>query len=142
MSTFNHAMGTGNIARVNYIIPNECEDGHDNCKPQGNGVAQFDAFLGKEVPLIENSSTFLLDPNAVLIITFDEGTLNQGPSSSKQFNGGGNVAFAVLGPLARAVVDSTSYNHFSFLRTLEDGLGITTHAGQADTANPINTIWK
>lgn len=142
MSTFNQAVATGNVGRFNFIVPNECEDGHDNCKPQGNGVAQFDAFLGKEVPLIENSPEFLLDPNAVLIITFDEGTSNQGPGSSKQFSGGGNVAFAVLGPLVRSGTDSNNYNHYSFLRTLEDGFGITTYAGNAATASPINTIWK
>ncbi|HLY49857.1 MAG TPA: alkaline phosphatase family protein [Solirubrobacteraceae bacterium] len=142
MSTFNHAVATGNVGRFNFIVPNECEDGHDNCKPQGNGVAQFDAFLGKEVPLIENSPEFLLDPNAVLIITFDEGTSNQGPGSSKQFDGGGNVAFAVVGPHVRTGTDSNSYNHYSFLRTLEDGFGITSYAGNAATASPINTIWQ
>jgi hypothetical protein len=142
MSTFNHAVSTGNVGRFNFIVPNECEDGHDNCKPQGNGIAQFDAFLAKEVPLIENSPTFSLDPNAVLIITFDEGTSNQGPGSSKQFNGGGNVAFAVTGPLVADGTDSHSYNHYSFLRTLEDGFGITDYAGNAASANPINTIWK
>jgi hypothetical protein len=142
MSTFNHALATGNVARFNFIVPNECEDGHDNCKPQGNGVAQFDAFLGKEVPLIENSPAFFLDPNAVLIITFDEGTSNQGPGSSKQFDGGGNVAFAVLGSQVNPGTDSNSYNHYSFLRMLEDGFGIGSYAGSAATASPINTIWK
>jgi hypothetical protein len=142
MSTFNQAVTSGNVGRFNFIVPNECEDGHDNCKPQGNGVAQFDAFLGKEVPLIENSPTFSLDPNAVLIITFDEGTSNQGPGSSKQFDGGGNVAFAAVGPQVATGTDSHSYNHYSFLRTMEDGFGITSYAGNAASASPINTIWK
>jgi hypothetical protein len=105
-------------------------------------VAQFDAFLGKEVPLIENSPAFMLDPHAVLIITFDEGTSNQGPGSSKQFSGGGNVAFAVVSPLAQPGVYTSPYNHFSFLRTVEDGFGISSHPANAGTASPINTIWK
>jgi phosphatidylinositol-3-phosphatase len=140
MSAFDDAVTAGNVGAFNFIVPNECEDGHDNCKPQGNGIAQFDAFLAKEVPLIERSPAFGSD--GVLIITFDEGTSNQGPGSSKQFNGGGNVVFAVLSPLARHTLDANPYNHYSLLRTLEDGFGIAGHPGNAATANPINTIWR
>jgi hypothetical protein len=140
MSAFDDAVTAGNVGAFNFIVPNECEDGHDNCKPQGNGIAQFDAFLAREVPLIERSPAFGSD--GVLIITFDEGTSNQGPGSSKQFNGGGNVVFAVLSPLARRTLDANPYNHYSLLRTLEDGFGIAGHAGNAATAGPINTIWR
>lgn len=140
MSTFNRAVTTGNVGRFNFVVPNECEDGHDNCKPQGNGVAQFDAFLAKEVPLIENSPAFGSD--GVLIITFDEGTSNQGPGSSKQFSGGGNIAFAVVSPLAQPGLYGNVYNHYSLLRTLEDGFGITDHPANAATADAINTIWR
>jgi hypothetical protein len=139
MSAFNGALAAGDVARFDYVVPNECEDGHDNCKPQGNGVSQFDAFLRREVPAIMASPAF--GPDGVLIITFDEGTSNQGPASSKQFAGGGNVVFAVLGPLVRPGTYSGTYDHYSFLRTLEDGFGITSYAGNANSASPINTIW-
>lgn len=139
MSAFNQAVARGNVGRFNFIVPNECEDGHDNCKPQGNGVAQFDAFLAKEVPIIENSPAFGAD--GVLIITFDEGTSNRGPGSSKQFSGGGNVAFAVVSPLAQPGEYGSTYNHYSLLRTLEDGFGISDHPANAGTASAINTIW-
>ena len=36
---------------------------------------------------------------------------------------------------------SDPYNHYSFLRTLEDGFGISGYAGNAATASPINNIW-
>jgi phosphatidylinositol-3-phosphatase len=139
MSAFNQAVTAGDVGRFNYIVPNECEDGHDNCKPQGNSIEQFDAFLATEVPLIENSPAFGSD--GVLIITFDEGTSNKGPASSKQFSGGGNVVFAVVSPLAAPGEYSTTYNHYSFLRTMEDGFGIADHPANAGTANPINIIW-
>ncbi|MGZ4581218.1 MAG: alkaline phosphatase family protein [Nocardioidaceae bacterium] len=140
MSTFNSALQAGHVGRFNYIVPNECEDGHDNCQPQGNGVTQFDNFLAQEVPKIMNSSAFGSD--GVLIITYDEGTSNKGPGSSKQFAGGGNVIFAVLGPLARPGEYGSNYNHYSLLRTWEDGFGITEHPANAAGATPINTIWK
>jgi phosphatidylinositol-3-phosphatase len=139
MSAFNQAVSAGHVGRFNYIVPNECEDGHDNCKPQGNSIEQFDAFLATEVPLIENSPACGSD--GVLIITFDEGTSNRGPASSKQFSGGGNVVFAVVSPLAAPGEYSTTYNHYSFLRTVEDGFGIADHPANAGTANPINIIW-
>ena len=139
-SSFDIAVANGDVPRFNYIVPNECEDGHDNCKPQGNGVAQFDAFLAREVPIIENSPGF--QQNGLLIITFDEGTSNRGPGSSKQFSGGGNVVFAALGPLVQPGIYGNTYNHYSFLRTLEDGFGISEHPAGASTADPINTIWK
>jgi hypothetical protein len=34
---FRQLDGAGDVGRFNFIVPNECEDGHDNCKPQGNG---------------------------------------------------------------------------------------------------------
>src|SRR3989441_1298347 len=43
MSLFNAAVQGGHTAQFNLVVPNECEDGHDNCQPQKNGVAQFDA---------------------------------------------------------------------------------------------------
>ena len=73
---------------------------------------------------------------------FDEGTSNQGPGSSKQFSGGGNVAFAVISPRPGRAYTRDTYNHYSLLRTLEDGFGITDHPANAATASPINTIWK
>jgi hypothetical protein len=140
MSDFNAALASGDVARFNFIVPNECEDGHDNCQPQGNRVEQFDAFLAREVPLIEGSQAFGTD--GVLIITFDEGTSNRGPGVTKHFDGGGNVAFAVVSPLAQPGVYGSTYDHFSFLRTLEDGFGITDHPAHAGTADAINTIWN
>ena len=139
MSVFNAALRSGDVPRFNYIVPNECEDGHDNCAPQGNGVRQFDDFLAREVPKIMDSPAFGSD--GVLIITYDEGTSNRGPGTSKQFDGGGNVIFAAVGPLVARGVYPQSANHYSLLRTWEDGFGITSHPANAADASPITSIW-
>ena len=100
-------------------------------------IAQFDAFLPSEVPLIQNA-----DHNALIIITFDEGTSNKGPASSKQFAGGGNIVFLALGPqVAPGVYDAPS-NHYGLLRTLEDGYGGLPHLANAQTAPTIDEIWQ
>jgi phosphatidylinositol-3-phosphatase len=137
MSAFNAAVTDGRTASFNLVVPNECEDAHDNCPPQKTAVAQFDAFLASEVPVIQGA-----DPNALIIITFDEGTSNKGPANSKQFAGGGNVVFLALGPqVAPGVYDAPS-NHFGLLRTLEDGYTLPHLAG-AQTAPVVDSrIWK
>jgi hypothetical protein len=139
MTTFNAALAAGTVSRFNLVVPNECEDGHDNCKPAGNPVLQFDQFLQREVPLILASRAFGSD--GVLIITFDEGTTNS-PNRALKVDNGGNVAFAVVSPLANPGSYGNAWDHYSLLRTLEDGLGVSGYVGAAATATPINTIWK
>ena len=136
MSVFNRAVGDGTTARFNLVVPNECEDAHDNCQPQGNNITQFDSFLGREVPLIQSA-----DPGALILITFDEGTSNKGPADSKKFSGGGNVAFLALGPQVQAGVYDAQSNHYGLLRTLETGYGLPLLAG-AQTADTIDEIWN
>jgi hypothetical protein len=135
MSTFNRAVLDGSTPQFNLVVPNECEDGHDNCQPQRNRITQFDAFLRQEVPLIQNA-----DPDALILVTFDEGTSNKGPAYSKQFSGGGNVAFLALGPNVKAGVYAAPSNHYGLLRTLETGYGAPLLAG-AQSAATIDEIW-
>jgi len=138
-SAFDAALASGNVARFNYVVPNECEDAHDNCQPQGNSITQFDDFLTREVPQILSSPAFGTD--GVLFITFDEGTSNRGDGNGHQFAGGGNIAFAALGPLVVPTTYKAAFDHYSFLRTLEDGFGISAYLVNAAAASPINTIW-
>ena len=141
MDDFNAALATNNVSGFNFVVPNECEDGHSSCPPAGHPVLQFDNFLQREVPLILNSPAF--GSNGVLIVTFDEGTINS-PNHANKFEQGGNVAFAVVSPLAYTGSYGNEWNHYSFLRTLEDGLGVSSlgYVGNAASATPINTIWK
>lgn len=141
MDTFNAAVALGQVSRFNYIVPNECEDGHDNCKPVGNQVLQFDNFLRREVPQILASPAFGTD--GVLIVTFDEGATSS-PNRALKFANGGQVAFAVVSPLAHVGLFGNAWNHYSLLRTLQDGLGVSGlgYLGDAASAKPIDTIWK
>ena len=141
-SIMDAALATGDVGRFNYIVPNECEDGHDNCKPIGNNIAQFDAFLAREVPKIQTSPAFGSD--GVIVIVYDEGQ-GQGPNYADNQPpgfGGGNVLLAVMGPLVHPAVYAGLHNHYGLLRTLEDGFGISDHVAGAGTASVINEIWK
>jgi hypothetical protein len=107
-----------------YIVPNQCEDGHDACTNPapplplgadpltGNEVAltQIDDFLKRYVPPIIESPVFKKD--GLLVITFDEAVENlsccneqPGPATSDPGNqagipgsGGGNSGAVVISP--------------------------------------------
>jgi hypothetical protein len=45
-------------------------------------------------------------------------------------------------PLAVPGVYGGIYNHYSLLRPLEAGFGVTAYLGGAASASPINAIWR
>ena len=152
-SALDAALASGDVADFNYIVPNMCEDAHDQCPgSRGNPINQFDAFLAREIPKILASPAFGSD--GVLIVTFDEGTSTTGGSPSNTstpctawvscphpFNGGGNIAFLVISPLADVGVSHERADLYSMLRTIEDGFGIADHIGAAAEARAIDEIW-
>ncbi len=131
--------GLATTAQFNLVVPNECEDAHDNCPPQRRPRSRSSMrSSNNEVPVIQNG-----DPGALIIITFDEGTSNKGPANSKQFAGGGNIVFLALGPGVDANdTDSARSNHYGLLKTLETGYGLGPRGASTgyDAATPISGI--
>lgn len=139
MGFFNQALASGQVANFNFIIPNGCEDGESNCGPIHNRYTQSDDFLAREVPLIENSPAFR--PNDVIIIVYDEDERAGGLAKKNGFGSGGHVVCAILSPLAEPGEYGDMFFHYSLLRTLEDGFGLSGYVGYANDVTPINTIW-
>ena len=133
-SALDSALRDGTVGRFNYIVPNQCEDAHDNCTGPGSRLLQFDAFLQREVPKIEASPAFGSD--GLVIVVFDEAT------GSSLTQDGRPVLWAAQGPQVQPGVYGGAFTHYSFLRTLEDGFGLNGYLGFAASAQPINTIWK
>lgn len=138
MTAFNRATATGDVPRFNLVIPNDCEQGHDPCAVHGplthsNPVRQFDQFLAREIPIIQHSPAYQHD--GVIIVTYDEGS---DPPTPNRFN----VLLAILSPLIQPGTYTQHATHYSLLRTLEDGFGITHHLQHAATATPIATPWR
>jgi len=120
------------------VTPNMCEDGHDNCKPTGTPIKQFDDFLAREIPKIQASPAYTAD--SLIVVVYDEGQ-DGGPGKAVKFDGG-NPPFVVLGETVHPATYTQTANHYGLLRTLEDGLGLPTHANLANDADPINYIWN
>jgi len=133
-SALDAALASGDVGRFNFIVPNQCEDAHDNCTGPGSRLLQFDAFAKREVQNIEASPAFGSD--GLVIIVFDEAT------ASTLYHDGGPVLWAAAGPQVQPGVYGGAFNHYSFLRTLEDGFRLDAYLGGAAGVAPINTIWK
>lgn len=128
-STFDAALAAGRVPRFNYIVPNDCQNGHDPCGTT-NPLGQFDQFLAREVPEIQASPAY--GPNSLIVIVWDE----QGDVTPHD----PTVGSVWLGPLVRPGVYPGSWTHASLLRTLEDGFRLP-HLAQARTA-PLVPIWR
>ncbi len=130
MSAFDAALAAGKVARFDMVIPNDCENGHDQCGTH-NSVRQFDDFLAREVPKIQASPAF--GSNGTIIVVWDEGS-DLDPL---------HVGTAVIGPLVKPGSTSAVHlNHYSLLRTLEDGFGISHHLARAARAHAFTGIWR
>jgi len=135
-----------------FIVPNQCDDAHDfpTCADGSRGGPQrASRWLKTYVPLILASPAFKHD--GLLIITFDEGIIplsccgepkgaNLGPKENNGGSYGPLTRFATGGGQTGAIfisrfikprtVSYHSYNHYSYLRSMEDLFGLP-HLGYA-----------
>ena len=113
-------LANGTLPEFSNIVPNLCNDAHD-CS-----LATADTWLQNNVAPLLASPTFQRD--GLFIITFDE-------AGSDNTNGGGQVAWLVVGPKAKLGYQSTTlYQHKSTLRLILEALGVTQFPGAAATA--------
>jgi len=101
-----------------FVTPDECDDMH-SC-PAATG----DDWLKGNVPKILSG----LGTNGRLIITFDEGTSDQG--------GGGHVATLELGPGVPVIRIPTSLNHYGLLAGIENTFRLA-RLQNAQSATPL-----
>ena len=126
-----------------FITPDTCHDGHDNPCADGStgGLAGADAWLQQQLPAL---LSYLASHNGLLIINFDEGSTSATTSSDvlcptcASGGIGGRTGAVLVSPrLPQGVTVSTSYDHDSLLRTVEDGFGISEHLNLAQVATAM-----
>ncbi|MFI8824668.1 alkaline phosphatase family protein [Streptomyces sp. NPDC053431] len=110
------------LPQVSFVVPNLCNDMHD-CS-----VGTGDTWLKNNLGAY---ATWAKTHNSLLVVTFDE---------DNRF-AGNKIPTVLYGQqVTPGATSSTTYNHYSLLRTIEDMYG-TTHAGQAANASPITGVW-
>jgi len=94
-----------------FIMPDICNSAHD-CS-----LDVTDAWLGRTVGAILGSPAY--DASTLIVLTFDEGSSNEGCCGSAATAGGGRVATVLISPLIQpGCQDETPYSHYSLLKTL------------------------
>jgi hypothetical protein len=142
-------------ASFSFLTPNLCHDGHDGsgtttgakcANGEPGGLLSSDQFLQTWVPRILASPGY--KDGGMLVVTWDEAENadttaccgeQSGPNTAPDHAGingpgGGRVGAVVLSRFVQAgTASATPYNHYSFLRTMEDLLGLEhlAYAGQA-----------
>lgn len=114
---------------VSFIIPNLCNDGHSVCAPYNNQLKQFDQWLQDN---LDAYKTWSINNNSLLIITYDEDDNTENNRIPAIFYG----SHIIKGDYEQNI---TLHN---ILRTIEDGMGLTVHAGLAAKSKPITYCWS
>ena len=138
-SVFEAAAAADTTPTFNYVVPNMCEDGHDNCnRSTGGAIKQFDDFLAREVAAIQESDSWNAGKD-VIVVVYDEGQ-DGGPGKAQKFAGGHTICAIMGAGVVPGVYDGFT-NHYNLLRTLVDGFDLGTAPANAMNATPITDIW-
>ncbi|GGQ98226.1 alkaline phosphatase family protein [Deinococcus ruber] len=132
---FGSDLASGTLPNFSFLVPDLCHDMHGalNCLGRAALDRTGDAFIGTWAQKIMASSVW--KPGAAIVVTFDEG------GGGDKAGGGGRIATIVITPDGpRAKVSSVAYNHYSLLRTLEEGFGLPLLRG-AKTATAMNDLF-
>ena len=151
LSRLDADLASGNVADYVWISPDQCNDMHGRSTAGAcnfgniNGlVATGDAFLASTVGKIMSSPAWT--GNSAIFIAWDESDFtgggfngfgdDSGCCDAIAGQGGGHVMTLVISHSNHAAATSAvAYNHYSMLRTIEDGWKLGCLGFTCDTAN-------
>jgi phospholipase C len=154
LGQLNADIAAGNVADYTWISPDQCSDMHGRAGPATDQcsfshtqdlIRTGDTFLSEWVGKITSSRAW--NGNSAIFITWDESDFT-GSSSDFGFgdtsgccdsvpnHGGGHVVTLVISHSNHsAVTSNVAYNHYSLLRTIQDGWRLGCLGFTCDTAN-------
>lgn len=137
---------TGDLPNFSYVVPDQCHDMHGTggCSDENTLIATGDAYVGSLVSEIMHSRVWYEGNNAI-VITFDEDDFSDqgqpGTGCCGADPGGGHVATIVITNHGRGhVADSTPYNHYSLLLSIEDAFGLPCLQAACDTQDGVKPM--
>jgi len=153
LSQLNSDLASGTVPDYVWISPDQCNDMHGRGGPSTDPcrfanvqglISTGDAFLSSTVGAIMNSSAWT--GNSAIFIAWDESDFtgtgfggfgdDSGCCDSVAGQGGGHVVTLVISHSDHAArTSSVSYNHYSLLRTIQDGWKLGCLGFTCDTAN-------
>jgi len=120
-------------AAFTFITPNLCHDMHANsCAGSSDPIAQGDQWLQSFMPSVFATPQYQAG-NTVVFLTWDEGLSCSGCTNQ--------IPTIVISPTTRGITSSTTYTHYSMLRTTEEILGRPL-LGNAQTASSMRAAFN
>lgn len=116
------------LPSVAFVVPDMCNDGHDNCVSGISRYRQFDNWIKTN---LDTYKQWCINNNSLLIVTYDE----------DNFTNTNLIATVFYGAKVKKGSYTNVINHDNVLRFLEDANGLTTHAGAAANASAIDYCW-
>jgi phosphatidylinositol-3-phosphatase len=122
-----------------YIVPDQCHDMHGTttCTSFDDLLREGDRTVKRIVTQIAASPAFTA--SSVIFVVWDEDDYSSklGCCSSVSNRGGGHTLMMVVDKNTSWRSDSIPRNHYSMLKTIEEGLGLTplAHAGDSDVTD-------
>ena len=130
-SAFSDDVAQGKAPNYSFFVPDLNNDGHDT------DVATADQWLARTIgPLLKNGAFM---KGTLVVVTFDEDEyfVRNGVMVNN------HVYTALAGDsVAPGGTSGELYDHYSLLRTIEDGLGLGTLGRSDEQAAPIAGVWK
>jgi phospholipase C len=145
LSQLNSDLAAGTAPDYVWISPDQCNDMHGRVGPSTDPcrfanvqglISTGDAFLSSTVRAIMTSSAWI--GNSAIFVTWDETDFPFVDVSGccDAVPGGGHVVMLVISHSDHAArTSSVSYNHYSLLRTIQDGWHLGCLGFTCDTAN-------
>lgn len=154
---FYHDLSSGGVPSFSLVIPNVCNEMHgaqgpgtpEDCEyfHLGKLIWRGDANIAAITGRIMASPVWRSPQNAAIVITFDEnddytfiGCCGNDPRDPANRGGGHIPTIVVTNHGPRHASDSTPYNHYSLLRTIEDAFGIREHLRRAGAAGVVPMV--
>jgi phospholipase C len=139
-SQLSRDLAHNDLPTYSLVVPDQCHDMHGTggCSSTDGLISAGDSYVANTVSAITDSKQWRQGRNAI-VITWDEDDFSDsgqpGTGCCGSTVGGGHVATIVItnkktGP----ITDSTPYNHYSLLRTMEDAFGLPCLAHACDSA--------
>lgn len=120
---FDRDLANGALPDFSLYIPNDRNNGHDT------GVAFADKWLAGRFGALLTDPRFM--KGMLFVVVFDEA------------DHGNRVYAALYGDMIQpGSVSDTAYDHYSLLRTIEDGLGLGSLGRNDAAATPITGVFK
>lgn len=149
LGQFYQDLGAGSVPNFSFIAPNQCNDMHGksglgpfcNYDPNNDGtqnglngalIGQGDQTVQRLVTAIKSSRVWQHGRNAIVVV-WDENDYSVGTTNKV-------VTIVDTNYGSHGVTSSAFYTHFSLLKSMEEGFGLTylNHAGDANTASMVD----